>query len=63
GGKAVCCESAVVQVTVSVGVATHERGGPFREPLHLVKAADLALYAAKGNGRNCVKVFAMKVAA
>lgn len=63
GGKAICCEAAVVPVTVSVGVATHEQGGPFREAAHLVKAVDLALYAAKGHGRNCVKVFAMKTAA
>ena len=34
-------------VTVSVGVATYEPGCPLREPAHLLKAADLAVYAAK----------------
>ncbi len=46
-------------ITASFGVATLEPGGPFREPAHLLKAADLALYAAKNAGRNCVRVFAL----
>jgi diguanylate cyclase (GGDEF)-like protein len=48
-----------VNVTTSIGVATVEPGSPFTEPGHLVKAADLAVYAAKHGGRNCVKVFAI----
>ena len=49
-----------VVVTVSLGVAVHEPGGPFREAAHLVRAADLSLYAAKNSGRNCVRVFSLK---
>jgi diguanylate cyclase (GGDEF)-like protein len=48
-----------LHVTVSVGVATFEPGCPFREPGHLLKAADLAVYAAKRSGRNCVRVFTL----
>jgi diguanylate cyclase (GGDEF)-like protein len=50
-------------VTVSIGVAAIEPGDLFAEPGHLLKAADLALYAAKRGGRNCVKVFALPPAA
>ena len=49
-------------VTASIGVATYEPGGPLREPAHLVKAADLAVYAAKKAGRNCVRVFTLPAA-
>ncbi|HEY1685103.1 MAG TPA: GGDEF domain-containing protein [Tepidisphaeraceae bacterium] len=44
-------------VTASIGVATFEPGCPLKEPQHLIKAADLSLYAAKKSGRNCVRVF------
>jgi diguanylate cyclase (GGDEF)-like protein len=46
-------------VTVSIGVATYEPQSPLTQPAHLVKAADLAVYAAKHAGRNCVKVFSL----
>jgi diguanylate cyclase (GGDEF)-like protein len=49
-------------VTASIGVVAMEPAAgpnPFREPAHLLKAADLALYAAKSAGRNCVRVFSL----
>jgi diguanylate cyclase (GGDEF)-like protein len=46
-------------VTASIGVACLEPGSPFREPAHLLKAADLAVYNAKRSGRNCVRVFSL----
>jgi len=49
-----------IEVTASFGVAALEAGAPMKEPSHLVKAADLALYAAKNSGRNCVRVFSAK---
>jgi len=48
-----------VQVTISIGVATFEADSPLKEAAHLLKAADLAVYAAKHAGRNCVKVFSL----
>jgi diguanylate cyclase (GGDEF)-like protein len=48
-----------VQVTISIGVATLEADSPLKEAAHLLKAADLAVYAAKHAGRNCVKVFSL----
>jgi diguanylate cyclase (GGDEF)-like protein len=48
-----------IKVTASVGVATFEPGGVFREVAHLLKAADLSVYAAKRSGRNCVRVFTL----
>lgn len=63
--KPLRCDSAGVSlsVTASIGVASCEPGSPFRETPHLIKAADMALYAAKHGGRNCVKVFSVKAAA
>ena len=46
-----------VPVAVSIGVAAIEHRMPFKEVAHFVKAADLAVYAAKHLGRNCVKIF------
>jgi two-component system, cell cycle response regulator len=60
GAKKIKCGNTVLSVTVSIGVATAEPGGLLSTPAHLVKAADMAVYAAKHGGRNCVKVFALK---
>ena len=43
-------------ITASIGVATYEPKGPLKEPQHLIKAADLSLYAAKKSGRNCARL-------
>jgi diguanylate cyclase (GGDEF)-like protein len=51
------------EITASFGVAVMEPGSAFREPAHLLKAADMALYAAKKAGRNCVRVFSGQSAA
>lgn len=56
------CEVGSLNVTVSIGVATLEAGSPLKAPAHLLKAADLAVYAAKHGGRNCVKVFTLPTA-
>jgi diguanylate cyclase (GGDEF)-like protein len=56
-------ERIQIPVTASIGVATLEPGGAMSEPAHLLKAADMALYAAKQGGRNCVRVFSLKATA
>jgi diguanylate cyclase (GGDEF)-like protein len=62
GAKQIKCGNTTLSVTVSIGVATAEPGGALKTPELLLKAADLAVYAAKRGGRNCVKVFALKAA-
>lgn len=47
-----------VAITASFGVATLDTTMPFDDPAELLRGADLAVYAAKHGGRNCVKVFA-----
>jgi len=63
GALTIRIEDKALTVTVSIGVATAENGGPLSKVTHLIKAADMAVYAAKHAGRNCVKVFALKAAA
>ena len=58
--KPFSCEQAKIKVTASLGVAALEPGVPMREPAHLLRAADLALYNAKSAGRDCVRVFSTK---
>jgi diguanylate cyclase (GGDEF)-like protein len=48
-----------LRVTVSIGVACYERGCVFNHVSHLLKAADLGVYAAKRSGRNCVRVLTL----
>lgn len=52
-------ESLTINFTISLGVATFEKGVPFTQAAHLLKAADLAVYKAKHSGRNNVKVFTL----
>ncbi|MDB5320637.1 MAG: diguanylate cyclase, partial [Phycisphaerales bacterium] len=61
--KPVKGDAQPVPVTLSIGVATLELDSPLKQPAHLLKAADLAVYAAKHGGRNCVKVFSLPGAA
>lgn len=58
--KPIACDALEVAVAASLGVAALEPACPLKEPAHLLKAADLALYAAKHSGRNCVRVFSLK---
>jgi len=44
-------------VTVSVGIATKDCGNNANNGNELIKQADIALYQAKEQGRNCYKVF------
>ncbi len=62
GAKRIKCGNNYISVTVSIGVATAEPGGPLKSPEMLLKAADMAVYAAKRGGRNCIKVFTLKAA-
>jgi diguanylate cyclase (GGDEF)-like protein len=49
-----------INIKISIGGATSDRAGYHCEPRHLLKAADLALCAAKADGGNCVKILTAK---
>ncbi len=49
-------ESVLPKITVSIGVASYPQSGD--NPQTILKAADDALYLAKGAGRNCVHISA-----
>ncbi|MGA2441039.1 MAG: GGDEF domain-containing protein [Tepidisphaeraceae bacterium] len=59
----ILCGKQIVAITVSIGIATLEANSRMTDPGHLLKAADMAVYAAKHSGRNCVKIFALAAAA
>ncbi len=52
-------DAQALSVTVSIGISAYEpeTAHAFAKPEQLVQAADQAVYAAKGSGRNCVRVF------
>jgi diguanylate cyclase (GGDEF)-like protein len=54
-------DNLVLSITASMGVASFDGVSIFKRPEQLIKAADQAVYAAKGSGRNCVRVFAPRV--
>ena len=47
--------AAVAQVSVTVSMGVAERGLEQRSAEEVIKAADQALYSAKGAGRNCIR--------
>ena len=49
--------AVAVPLTVSIGVACAEAGNTLPTAALLLKSTDMALYAAKHAGKNCVKVF------
>lgn len=57
--KPIPIDRGALPVSASIGVATYEPNGPLKSVAHLIKAADLAVYAAKHAGRNCVRVFSL----
>ena len=61
--RPIVSDKTPIPVTISIGVATFDAGSPLRQPAHLIKAADMACYAAKNAGRNCVKIFTLPTAA
>ncbi len=60
GEPLVVHEDEQLKVTSSIGVATHD-GSVFQRVEQFIKAADMAVYAAKQSGRNCVRVFTPRV--
>ena len=59
-GRARRAGSAANQVSVTVSMGVAERGVEQRNPDEVLKAADQALYNAKGAGRNCVRSYGQR---
>ena len=59
-GRARRAGSAASQVSVTVSMGVAERGLEQRSPEEVLKAADQALYNAKGAGRNCVRSYGQR---
>lgn len=57
------CDAGELSVTASFGVTTYLPGAAVRQHEQLFREADEALYAAKGQGRNCVVHFLTKAGA
>ena len=53
--EAIAFAGKKIPVTTSIGVATADSQQRFQSPNDLIGAADLAVYAAKEAGRNCVR--------
>lgn len=52
----VVSENKNIKFTISAGVAGHKAGGSHNNtPTKILALADICLYAAKQDGRNCVK--------
>jgi diguanylate cyclase (GGDEF)-like protein len=58
-----CGDGQTTPVTISIGIAVCDSAGLLSNAAQLIKAADLAVYAAKNAGRNCVRVFVPKAPA
>ena len=54
------CGTSEIAITASVGVVSMDPAARFKDPAQFLKAADLAVGAARQSGRNCVRVFSIK---
>ena len=59
-GRAKRAGSAATHVSVTISMGVAERGLEQRNPEEVLKAADQALYNAKGAGRNCIRSYGQR---